>query len=181
MSICFSLYKVLPNVDFLGSEYDLASKEILEKNNALFKSIESTSEEINNSIDDFYMEKFSDGLKHKYLDLTNWYSGPKSKKNRNKRELRRIYNTFNVKSLITARGWVYKYLTVDEILYRQGWFLKKRFFKKYHTIYMATTKEQMKNWFDKYLDVNRKDKKGIECYNAFMNSWEDGCIFYVGF
>lgn len=180
MSVCFSLYKVLPDVDLLGSKYDFASKELLEEKNNLLDSKDLDMDEFHKIMDDFYGMRFSDGLNHEYLDLVNWSFGPKHKKNRSKNK-KNVSNSFNVKVLPTSRGFAYKYLTVDRIAYRQGWFLKKRFFKKPYTIYIATTKEQMDNWFKKYLDVKGRDKRGIECYRKFMDSWEDDCIFCVDF
>lgn len=56
---------------------------------------------------------------------------------------------------------------VYQKLYRQGWFLKKNFFKHENTIYYAFTRKDMMRLLDKYISFSTDDDRGPECYKAF--------------
>ena len=78
----------------------------------------------------------------------------------------------------TQPGYTEKLIPVNYIAYRQGWFLKKRFFKKPYAYIVCTTKSEMENFFKKYINYKDKnDTRGKECVDTFRSKWKDGMIF----
>lgn len=178
MSVTFHLYKPCDNIHYLGRKYDFATKDEKNKMNKLLQNYSNTTNEDDEWIDDFLKDRYSDNQKHEIIDVT-WYKRiyKLSSKYKGYYSLYKKLQSFNQDTIFTTLGLVNKYIVVDEIVYRQGWFLKNKFLKKGTTIFIATNKKEMKLFFKKYLDV--KDKKGIEAYKTFTDKWEDGMIFMV--
>ena len=142
MIVTFHLYKPRPNIHYLGSKYDFATKEEMKKLKDYTKNYprELTKEEAT-LWDDFFADRYSDGqiqneefknsnkTEHKVIDLT-WYKQMSKCSSMNK-GFYRLYKKlekFNTDIITHSYGITSKYIVVDEILYRQGWFLKKNFF-----------------------------------------------------
>ena len=122
MSVCLNIYKVVTDVQYLGTDYEK------------LKLTKEERENIEELPDEIFIEKFSDGKKHRYLDLTmhKWFS-TSSGKNRYWKKIKKMNLPYN--TIITTYGYTYHATVVASIVYRQGWFLKNRFFKKKCTSY----------------------------------------------
>ncbi|WP_286077670.1 hypothetical protein [Thomasclavelia cocleata] len=182
MSATFHLYKVVDGVDFLGSKYDISTKEEREKRELILRT-----ESENLLDDDFYETKYSDGKKHEYFDLTYYKALSRQwKPNTLSKQIRPLFD-LPFTRIHTTWGWDYKAIVVDEILYRQGWFLTKKWFNKNLTLFITTDKEKMIKFLKNNLDFSyryRGDEKyypAYECLDAFSNAFEDGMIFECSF
>lgn len=182
MSATFHLYKVVDGVDFLGSRYDVATKKEREERDLMLRQ-----DPENFTDDDFYEVKYSDGKEHEYFDLTYYKALSKEwKPNTLFKQIKPLFN-FPFTRLHTTWGWDYKAIVVDEVLYRQGWFLTKKWFKKNLTLFITTDKEKMIKFLKNNLDFSyryRGDDKycpADECLRAFSEAFEDGMIFECSF
>lgn len=164
MSVCLSIIKVLPNVKYLGTDYEKLSK--------------SERKNITELPDELFIEKFSDNQAHSVIDLTlakniSFNCG----KNRYWKKIKKMNLPYN--SVRFEEGFTYHAVTVDVIGYRQGWFLKKRFFHKNCTLYMTNKKSEMIGFMKKYFDFT--NEKAIECYQTFIQIFEDGMLFQCAY
>lgn len=182
MSATFHLYKIRDDLQFIGTERDFASKEKVKEYE------ENICELSDEQVNKFYSYRFKtiDGNifipnDTDYIDIIDIYntaSGYKKCKGY-KRQLSKL-EIFSCNVLHTKRGYTYRAIPVEEVLYRQGWFLKKKWFRKRCTYYVATTKQQLISFFKLNLDVKRYDsERAIECMQTFIKYWEDGMIFVV--
>lgn len=114
---------------------------------------------------------WSDNVIHDKIDLT-FLDG--SYKSRSWSRIRKKLKKFGFK-IFKGNTYTSKYLPVDEVAYASGWFLKESFFKKESTIAICTTKQEMLNFFKKY--VNYKSNWVHENVDFLVDKWEDGCIF----
>lgn len=64
-----------------------------------------------------------------------------------------------------------------QILWRQGWFFKARFFDRRDTSFYGVNTKQVRNFLNKYIDVFSHDPRGLEAYNAVMKTYKDGMLF----
>lgn len=181
MSVTFHLYKIRDDVEFLGNLADKVKWGI--KNDEALTKLETehgfkgdfTSDELEDWENRMIEASFSDGKKHDIFDkncIKQIFKGT--------RGLNRLLNRLdglNFKRLENENGYIYNYIVVDEIVYRQGWFLKKKFFNKEITACICTTKKQMENFFKQYIDYNSNDTRGKEAAEAFLNAWEPGMLF----
>ena len=182
MSVVMYLSKPLYDIDYLGSKYDFATNEDLKRIDELkFKCDMSEKEE--KEWEEMFKNKYSDNEKHSYIDIS-WFYWVASTSKSNKAAIRyaKKLERLGYKVFTPKHSNAMKYITTNEILYRQGWFFKNNFFNKGATMYVATTKREMIWFFRKYVDFNNKrDNRAKEAYNAFMNAWEDGMIFICSF
>ena len=79
------------------------------------------------------------------------------------------------------------YINAKTVEYAQGWFFTKRFFNNKTTVYYAASKDHMVKLLDQFIDkkyiFRRKNNRsyGIsDVYNRFVNAFEDGMIFELG-
>lgn len=177
MSVTFHLLKPLLNVTYMGDFFDyMTYKEFL--NNELINDIEIANG-LNDyeNYEDFYSDqekkKWSDNQKHEMFTIPNFYRGKKSC--RSWKRLAKKFKNLNFKYFQRKCGETYKYIPVTEVLYYQGWFLRKKFFKKECTCYITKNKYEMLTFLRKYLDF--KDNYAVKVYNSFEEYWEDGLIF----
>lgn len=163
MSVTFHLYKVRDDIDYIKSPYENREARTID------------------NYDTYYEHSFSDGDSHGILDISYFKSASRKhhKLARSAKRLIKPIKNLNYKLCSTKRGYAYKYVTVDEILYRQGWFLKKKFFEKDMTVVFCNSKEQMQRFFNKYID--RNTARGRECEKAFIDAFEPGMIFECAF
>lgn len=181
MSVTFHLYRIRDDVDFLGNLEDKVKWNI--KNDENLVKIEKehgyrddlTVEELSEFNRKTKAKSFSDGNIHEIFDKTYIKAIFKGKRGLS-RLLKRL-EKLNFKTFCNKNGYTYKYIVLDEVLYRQGWFLKKRFFKKEITWCICTTKEQMISFFNQYINYTGSDTRGREAVEAFTNAWETGVIF----
>lgn len=163
MSVTFSLYRIRDDVDYINSPYS----------NGDVRTPENTEE--------YYKGKYTDNNKHDMIDISYvksmCYKGKKLARGA-KRAIKPIKN-LKYKLCKTTRGYAYKYVTVDEVLYRQGWFLKKKFFNRELTFVFCNSKKQMQRFFNEYID--RSTERGKECEKAFMDAFQPGMIFECAF
>lgn len=194
MSVTMSLYKVNPDVVYTGYYFDNVSKADFIMGSDGFYPIEKKEKELGAPMksdghwpcasdaeyDDYEKweesqkaSAWSDGVEHEFYDITHrkmCYKGV-----RGWRRIRNRLEKFNHRQF--KKKDTRNYLVLDIVEYAQGWFFKKRFFKKEITYVVCTTKREMENFFRQYVDFNGRDTRGREAVNRFMASWEDGMIF----
>lgn len=183
MSVRFHLYKVNPSVIYNGYYMDYATnKDLKEDENGNIPLFELEKELGCPDTDDI-QENFcwqneqkilawSDKKEHYFFDFTYYNSFW-----RNSRGWKYLYkrlNCFDFKIFNNGHK-ICKYLTLDRVLYYQGWFLKKRFFKKEVTFVYCVTKKQMVDFFNRYIDFT--EENGRMCVKEFLDAWEDGMLF----
>lgn len=113
---------------------------------------------------------FSDGKEHSILDKANIKQMFKGKRGLS-RLLSRL-DTFKLKTYDTKSGWTHTYLVLDEEVYRQGFILKNRFYRKEITYVVCTTKKQLEDLFNQYMK-----RSGKEIAEVFLSHWEPGMLF----
>ena len=124
---------------------------------------------------EIFENKFSDNLRHKYIDIS-YFERLMLHKNSSKRLWYRFQNKlerFPIQYAKTKLGYDIKYIVVDEILSLDENNIKNSFFKKSFPIFIGTTKESIINFFNKY-GKKSMDKETIK---LFLDKWEDGMIF----
>ena len=193
MSVCFSLMKVLDDVDYIGDDIERSEEasgmncKSEDEATKLYRKLAikygaPISEDEGVTDYDAYtawceeQEKkaWSDGVKHDKFDINyikSLFDGSKKSWKRTYKKLKK----FKFKRFKDIDGTTHKYLSTGEVLYRQGWFLKKPFFKRDVYTVICVTKEQMNKFFSKYLDTS--EERGLEAYKAFNDAWQDGYIF----
>jgi hypothetical protein len=79
------------------------------------------------------------------------------------------------------------YINAKEIEYAQGWFFTKKFFNNKTIVYYASSKDHMIKLLDQFIDKKYNLKKNhrrvydiSDIYNRFIDSFEDGMIFELG-
>ena len=158
MSVVITIQQPLKNVQYLGCEYDRMSKE--EKENTILP-------------DSVFEDQYSDQKEHNYFELTSLKSISKNcKKNRFWKKIERMQLPYHV---FETDYYTSHIVVTDTIKYRQGWFLKKRFFKKACTMYMTNKRSEMISFMKKYFDF--RGERAVECYKTFVEVFEDGMIF----
>ena len=187
MSITFHLYRPNYNVEYIGTIFDNSKINLF--SNANKKKFWEVYGEAGYSEDmDFedslkldekiQAEAWSDGKMHKQLNLNHLRGQLKVANKRYhgsyRRTIKRLEN-FPKNKYTTGYGVTTTYIPVDEVLYNQGWFLKRRFFKRKVWTIICTTKKQVQNFIDKYAT-----KKGANILKEFVDKWEDGMIFQCG-
>lgn len=182
------LFKVDKDIKYLGMPYDQVKWSIndssaldeLEKNLGYRENF--TNEECWAWEEDMKKRAWSDGKVHDMIDLVRikgqyqFTSG--SKPYRSFRRILERLNKFHFQFYQNKNGQMYKYIPVSRVCYRQGWFLKHRFFSRKPTHYICTTYEQMVRFFDKYFD---KSDHAKEAKQAFCEAWKPGMLFEVSF
>ena len=173
MSVTFILYQPI-NLRCEPSLYEKLNSKEYKK---LIQELESKycGNELDEKIDEIFERSWPNGKIYSCIDFTN-NSGLSSKCGRAWKRERNKLEKFNYFYLTTYRGIV-KTIAADQILYRQGWFLKKRFFKKPLTEIVCTSKSELEYFFKKYIDLKNKDKRGLEVIEEFRKAWKDGMIF----
>lgn len=209
MSATLHLFKVVPNVSYVGSYWDtLKRSDIEEKKGVDYfslpwmdkaiawgcprppKDIENCSSEAFDRWDkkmtawenEQMRKRWSDGIDHREFDLL---------------EIKKNYydvfctlkSLYNPKPFSMACGFTTMSLPVEEIWYSQGWFFTKSFFKlmERKERFVTLSKERMVEFLRKYIDMNYNKKKGTHYYELewivkdFADRWEDGMIFMASF
>ncbi len=177
MSATFHLYEIDKEVHFKGSKYYSSTKEERDTihnlsredfDDFLKKIFEKNGEIVEgwDYIDVTYLRQFTKISPFKRCKLFSKYI----------KKLR----TLGTDRIPTFMGEL-EALPVKEVLYRQGWFVSKKFLNKTCTWYYATTKKELEHFFDLYLDVKGDDKRGLEAKNAFLSAWKDRMLFEAAF
>lgn len=186
MSVTMNLYKVVPNVEYLGSPYDKVkwSPDNTAELDALEESLgyreDFDFDELCDWHDKMDAAAWSDGIKHDMIDLVDirarFKIGKGSQMDRGWHQVFDKLKQFTIKSFRNVNGQYYQYIPVDSVVYRQGWFLRKRWFNKKNWYYVATTKKQMEDFFNRYFD---RSERAIEARKALLDAWHDGMIFEI--
>lgn len=98
--------------------------------------------------------------------------------NKNNKQKLRSLGLKEVNGTIQPDGFVFN---GKQILWRQGWFFKSRFFNRKDTSFYGVNSKQVRNFMNKYIDVFSHDPRGLEAYNAVMKTYKDGMIFECAF
>jgi len=174
MSVTFHLYKPIDAYTIPDQFYMTSPTE--------YKKLLIEKPQVDPKYDAFWSnffkdDEWNDGKTHQKLNLTYLKALAKGKKNRLSKMIQKIENQKDVYKIqyLNSKMSSYKYIAVDEVLYRQGWFLKKKFFKKVNWTHIYTTKEEMLGFFKRYIDFT--DPRGAECAKVFLEAWKDGMIF----
>ena len=73
-----------------------------------------------------------------------------------------------------------KFLVLNSVLYRQGWFFTHSLFKVKYSTFYAFDKESSKKLLKRLIKLS--DERGIEAYNTFMekiNTYSDNDHFIL--
>lgn len=171
MSVCFFLYKIYDIKDSLSDiPYPVCLNEYGSYNFTDGKSHELIDLTYNHilckRLDKFKsVHKFIETITKGHLPRTYYYSLEDFEYGEVRFYKEKPSRKFN-------RG---KYLCADIEVYKQGWYLKPRFFKKKFPFYYCSTKNNMEKFLDRYLDYRRPE--AVECKKAFMDAWKDGMLF----
>lgn len=189
MSVTMHLYKPRSDVTYTGDWWmqiplrEMNNKTLMDLQVKLGGPSEPSEDASNEVYNDFFLKEmewekdmktkaYSDGKLHEYIDLDSQKAYLRKFRG-GKRMLNRL-GRFQFKNF-ENQNYHFKYLVVEEVEYRQGWFLKKKFFrKKFWTIY-CTTRKELEAFFKNYVNLN--NEWGREARNAFLNAWEDGMLF----
>lgn len=179
MSATFHLYELDREIKCLGSPYSHSTKEERE---ARENQLTNLSEEERSN---FYKDRFvKNGINVDGWDTISISTLKELSKvyKRNRLYRKYIYKLRNLGSSYydTFYGYREEVLPVKEILYRQGWFVSKKFLNKECSWYFTTTKEGVERFFKLYLDT-KNDKRGYEAREAFLSAWKDGMLFEAAF
>ena len=189
MSVTMHLFKPRPDVIYNGEWWmqlplrELSHETLMDLQVKLGGPSEPPEDAPNEVQNDFFLEEmewdkkmkeksFSDGKNHELVEL--------DAKKAYLRQFRGGTRMLNRLQKFQSRHFEvpyyrFNYLVLDQVEYRQGWFLKKRFFqKKFWTIY-CTTRKELEEFFKRYVNLN--DEWGREARDAFLNAWEDGMLF----
>ena len=186
MSIVFNLYKVENDVEYTGcfldnlnitaeSIEDLSDKEI--ENLKAFGYNPSEPSSFGEAMFNACKSSFSDGKDHDMIQfnlIKSVFKTPKGKQQREWKPVCTKLQNFNLKTFKDKHSTIIKYIVCTPVQYAQGWFLKKRFFKRRSWRFYATTKKQMNNFFDRY---GNKSEQCYEVRKLFNEKWEDGMLF----
>lgn len=172
MSVTFSLYKV-SEAEYLGSVFEAKTTE--ERDNEIRRRLnlpaDSDIEATLQNACELVKAEWSDGAYHRMLDIADkhWmWKGERGWRRMDKR----------LKTLPTQVYKGHKYVALDKVEYSQGWFLKKRFFKKRITTVYCVTKKQMMDFFKQYLDYSGDDcLVAKDVMERFERAWKDGMLF----
>lgn len=172
MSVTFHLYQPRLDLEFLGCGW-------MKYSNPQWKHLcEYWRMNPDKSPDNKWLfgGTWNDGQEHYYLNLTEerrnlllYRSGKRQLKHLEKAGCKHFKN----------EHCEFDYLTVDEIAYGQGWFLKQRFFNLDCTLVYRSSLLGMMSFFHRY--VNLKDRGGKEVYDDFIKKWKDGLLFCCDF
>lgn len=193
MSVTMHLYKVVPNVKYIGYYNDfLTEKDLIvnpETGKAPYQIIEKSlgcpdiREDYSGYLaweDKMHASAWSDGINHHRIDLTYLKSLFNCNNYRGSGRILRKLSQFPIETF--SNGHITrKFIVVDEVAYAQGWFFKNRFFNRKISWNICTTKHEMEAFFKKYIDYFGKDTRGAESVEKFMKTWEDGMIFECAF
>lgn len=197
MSVTMHLYKVVPNVKYVGYYLDFVPKSAFEMGEDGLYNLEKYEKELGAPMredghwpdivdgeelwqahkdweEKQHSQAWSDGVNHDKINITHYNSC--FKKYRGWGRYAKRLNTMPIQTFSNGKQ-SHRYIAVDEVQYAQGWFFKKAFFSKEITHSFCVTKEQMENFFKQYIDFNSHDDRGREAVDRFLNSWEDGMIF----
>lgn len=190
MSCCMWLYKVRPDVTYLGHYEDMLSESDYEPDENGVLPVDRIRESLglpmNCSLQEFIewqnkmlINSWSD--KSEIRDTINLTTIKARYGNlRGKKSTMDKLKDFHTIEYQTAYG-TQKVIPVDIIQYAQGWFFRKSFLDRKVSLYIGTTKKQMETFFHKYLKYNDKVHNVYEITRNFLDSWEDGMIFMCSF
>lgn len=179
MSVTFHLYELDKDVKCLGSPYSHSTKEERE---AREKNLKKLSEEERHR---FYTNQFvKNGIEVEGWNILSVSDLKALSKQFKRNKLYRKYiqklKNLGTSYYDTFYGYHEEVLSVKEVLYRQGWFVSRKFLNKECSFYFATTREELERFFHLYLDISH-DKRGHEAKEAFLSAWKDGMLFEVSF
>lgn len=180
MSMYVALVKPLNGVTMnMSKSESLYKKDYEEIINIIHNSDSLDLDELDSFLSD---NTFSDGKNHKYECISFWKELSKyNKRTRLRKKIERIETEVFCKVLNPTNTIFqpYKYFVFDEVYYRQGWFMKNRFYKKPITQYFGLNKSEMIGFLRKYMDF--KEKKNVEIFNELVSIYEEGMIFICSF
>lgn len=175
MSVTFHLYEIDRDVKCLGSPYSRSTKE--QRDNMDSMKIDEVHQ--------FCKREFVkngeevDGWDIVDVSYLNSLSKIYHRCKRYKKYVQKL-RTLSTSRYNTFYGSM-EVLPVKQVLYRQGWFVNKKFLNKQCTWYFATTRKELEHFFDLYLDVKGKDERGLEAKEVFLNAWQDGMLFEAAY
>lgn len=190
MSASISIYTIAKDVTWVaGPYYNLKPSEIkdtTEQSNKIFKEIDKEAHELftnNDEIDTYidiesakrdplYPGHWSDNLDHDTFYFTK--CNKKTLRTRNKRmnkyqkQAKELYKDYIQNGY--GKYCPTKFLVLDEVFYRQGWFFTKQWFKKDFTMFYAFNKEDALKVLN-YIDRTKEDGKKV--YEEAVNKIND--------
>lgn len=189
MSATFEILKPINGVKYTGRWYDQFSRtEIL-------KAFDTEDDYILNGPNGEAFNvgyQWSDSGNYDVLDFRSLDYGLDRSEGRYIRKLERM--NLPVTKGIRNKNMPYVIVPVIQIAYAQGWFVSNKFLRRRNPVYVATTKQEMMNFFRRYGKIPKQkeihqfteggyvtrhmnDKRLIETMDLFKSVFEQDCIF----
>lgn len=189
MSATFEILKPINGVKYTGTWYDQFSRtEIL-------KAFDTDDEYILNGPNGEAFNvgyQWSDSGYYDVLDFRSLDYGLDRSEGRYIRKLEKM--NLPVTKGIRNKNIPYMIVPVTHIAYAQGWFVSNKFLKRKNPVYVATTKQEMMNFFRRYGKIPKQkdihqfteggyvtkhmnDMRLIETMELFESVFEPDCIF----
>lgn len=183
MSVTISLYRVVPHVTYLGSIFDYHTRSDYDtkkgkidwlkipvwKKEEKFGAPPITEEIFNdqNAYDNWNTAYDNWSLE---IEQKSWSNGKfygkfemfRYKEDMNYKEWLALKEKFKPSIIHGGMGYALMNLPIQEIYYIQGWFFKKRFFKRKNTCFCTTSKKKALDFLRKYLNLkyNKTNNSG---------------------
>lgn len=189
MSATFEILKPINGVKYTGTWYDQFSRtEIL-------KAFDTEDDYILNGPNGEAFNvgyQWSDSGNYDVLDFRSLDYGLDRSEGRYIRKLERM--NLPVTKGIRNKNMPYVIVPVTQIAYAQGWFVSNKFLRRKNPVYVATTKQEMMNFFRRYGKIPKQkeiyqfteggyvtrhmnDRRLIETMDLFESVFEQDCIF----
>lgn len=189
MSATFEILKPINGVKYTGTWYDQFSRtEIL-------KAFDTDDEYILNGPNGEAFNvgyQWSDSGYYDVLDFRSLDYGLDRSEGRYIRKLEKM--NLPVTKGIRNKYMPYFIVPVIQIAYAQGWFVSNKFLRRKNPVYVATTKQEMMNFFRRYGKIPKQkeihqfteggyvtrhmnDRRLIETMDLFESVFEQDCIF----
>ncbi|MDU7686051.1 MAG: hypothetical protein E7K14_01850 [Bacillota bacterium] len=189
MSATFEILKPINGVKYTGTWYDQFSRtEIL-------KAFDTDDEYILNGPNGEAFNvgyQWSDSGYYDVLDFRSLDYGLDRSEGRYIRKLEKM--NLPVTKGIRNKNMPYVIVPVTQIAYAQGWFVSNKFLRRRNPVYVATTKQEMMNFFRRYGKIPKQkeihqfteggyvtrhmnDRRLIETMDLFESVFEQDCIF----
>ena len=189
MSATFEILKPINGVKYTGTWYDQFSRtEIL-------KAFDTDDDYILNGPNGEAFNvgyQWSDSGNYDVLDFRSLDYGLDRSEGRYIRKLERM--NLPVTKGIRNKNMPYVIVPVTQIAYAQGWFVSNKFLRRKNPVYVATTKQEMMNFFRRYGKIPKQkethqftesgyvtsrfnDVRLVETVKYFESVFEPGCVF----
>ena len=194
MSFCINVYVPVKGVSYITGLYDTekrTSSAIRERLDFIDSYFHRDYDENDRSLYTKYLcelfgyysdEDIKGDVLHetKHHNLSAFKHETNLKKNRRRRkEVKHIFDVFSEHvQIYNSIHTPHKYIVVDSIAYRQGWFCKKSFFKRNNTTYYATDKKTAYRIMRNLFDNSERAREAFNYFTSVLETLEDNKFIF---